>query len=95
MLGSLLAVAPLVALSAARTSGTFNLMTYNVAGLPAILNGNDESGDKTTNAGTIGTKLAQGDFDVVHMQEVRVTSDAEAKTKLQPGLQLPCVYLRY
>jgi hypothetical protein len=75
MIGSLLTIVPLLALAAAQTSGTFNLMTYNVAGLPAILNGNDESGDKTTNSGTIGTKMAQGHFDVVHMQEVISLTD--------------------
>jgi hypothetical protein len=69
---SLISLVPLLAqLSLAQTSGTFNLMTYNVAGLPAFLNGNDESGDKGTNSNTIGTKLAQGHFDVVHMQEVQ------------------------
>src|SRR3954463_929398 len=36
--------------SAAATSGDFNVLTMNVAGLPAIFNGNDVPGDKTTNS---------------------------------------------
>lgn len=47
----------------------FNLLTYNVAGLPAFLNGNDVPGDKATNAGLIGAQLARDNYDVVHMQE--------------------------
>jgi hypothetical protein len=70
--GSFLSLVPFLAhLASAQTSGTFNFLTYNVAGLPAFLNGNDESGDKATNAGLIGGKLSSGNFDVVHMQEVR------------------------
>lgn len=42
----------------------------NVAGLPAILNGNDVPGDKATNAATIGSKFAQYGYDVIHVQEV-------------------------
>ena len=39
--------------AAAQTSGTFNVLSMNVAGLPAILNGNGE-GDKTANTQQIG-----------------------------------------
>ncbi|KIW17864.1 hypothetical protein PV08_05059 [Exophiala spinifera] len=68
--GSVLSLVPFLAhFSCAQTSGTFNFLTYNVAGLPAILNGNDETGDKATNAGLIGGKLSSGNFDIVHMQE--------------------------
>jgi hypothetical protein len=63
-------ISVLARLSSAQTSGSFNLLTYNVAGLPAILNSNDVPGDKATNAGYIGSKLAAGNYDVVHMQEV-------------------------
>ena len=51
-------------------SGTFDLLAYNVAGLPAILNPNN-GGDKTVNARAIGAQLAAGGYDVVHLQEVR------------------------
>jgi hypothetical protein len=61
-------------------SGSFDFLTYNVAGLPAILNGNGESGDKEANANTIGSKLAAGDYDIVHMQEVRAF-EARKRTK--------------
>lgn len=44
--------------SAAR-SGDFNILAFNVAGLPAILNSNDLPGDKATNAGTIGTLFTE------------------------------------
>lgn len=46
-----------IALAIARATnaqGTFNVLSMNVAGLPAILNGNGESGDKTTNTMLIG-----------------------------------------
>ena len=52
-------------------SGTFDLLAYNVAGLPAILNPNS-GGDKTVNARAIGSQLAAGGYDVVHLQEVRI-----------------------
>jgi hypothetical protein len=39
---------------ASAASGTFNILSMNVAGLPEILNGNGESGDKTTNTMLIG-----------------------------------------
>ncbi|KAK0120133.1 hypothetical protein ONS95_011541 [Cadophora gregata] len=55
--------------SAAATSGDFNVLTMNVAGLPAILNGNDVPGDKTTNSLLIGTLFAKYDYDIIHVQE--------------------------
>ncbi|KAG4439694.1 hypothetical protein IFR05_004831 [Cadophora sp. M221] len=55
--------------SAAVTSGDFSVLTMNVAGLPAILNGNDVPGDKTTNSLLIGTLFAKYDYDVIHVQE--------------------------
>jgi hypothetical protein len=68
---SLLAAAASLAstASAAATSGEFSVLAFNVAGLPAILNSNDVSGDKATNAGTIGTLFAEYDYDVIHVQE--------------------------
>lgn len=63
----LLATASSVA--AAATSGDFNVLAFNVAGLPAILNDNAVPGDKATNAGTIGTKFTNYDYDVINMQE--------------------------
>jgi hypothetical protein len=47
----------LVALALSRSAlaqGTFNVLSMNVAGLPEILNGNGESGDKTENTKLIG-----------------------------------------
>ena len=71
----LLALVPVfIAAATAQTSGTFDFLTYNVAGLPAILSGNGVPGDKGTNANTIGSKLAERSFDIVHMQEVIVHS---------------------
>jgi hypothetical protein len=35
-------------------SGNFNILSFNVAGLPQFLEGNGESGDKTTNTMIIG-----------------------------------------
>ncbi|KAI2611640.1 mannose-binding lectin [Hypoxylon fragiforme] len=65
--------ASVLALSAgnvlAATSGDFNVLTMNVAGLPAILNGNEVPGDKTTNTRTIGAKFAEYGYDIIHVQE--------------------------
>lgn len=67
----LLSTAALLArLSAAQSTVAFDFLTYNVAGLPALLNGNDVPGDTADVANIIGSKLAAGDYDVVHMQEV-------------------------
>lgn len=51
------------------TSGDFSVLSFNVAGLPAILQDNDESGDKATNTELIGTYFSEYDFDVIHVQE--------------------------
>ncbi len=54
----------------AATSGQLNVLSMNVAGLPAILNSNDVPGDKATNAATIGSKFAASNYEVIHVQEV-------------------------
>ncbi|KAI1635664.1 endonuclease/Exonuclease/phosphatase [Biscogniauxia mediterranea] len=59
----------LAAKALAATSGDFNVLTMNVAGLPAILNGNDVPGDKTDNSKVIGSKFATYDYDIIHAQE--------------------------
>jgi hypothetical protein len=51
------------------SSGEFTVLSFNVAGLPEILNNNDVPGDKTTNTASIGTDFAAYDFDVIHVQE--------------------------
>ncbi|CZS94769.1 probable endonuclease/exonuclease/phosphatase family protein [Rhynchosporium agropyri] len=56
-------------ISAAATSGGFNVITMNVAGLPAVLNGNEIPGDKTTNSKLIGSLFAKYGYDVIHAQE--------------------------
>ncbi|TGJ85426.1 hypothetical protein E0Z10_g3351 [Xylaria hypoxylon] len=53
----------------AATSGSFNVLSMNVAGLPAILNDNSVPGDKTTNSALIGSKFAQLGYDLIHTQE--------------------------
>lgn len=55
--------------AAETTSGTFSILSFNVAGLPSILQDNDESGDKTTNSELIGTYFSEYDFDVIQVQE--------------------------
>jgi hypothetical protein len=71
LLFSLAAAAATLAsfVSAIATSGDFNILSFNVAGLPAILNDNDVPGDKAMNAGTIGTYFAEYGYDVIHVQE--------------------------
>ncbi|KAL3422222.1 endonuclease/Exonuclease/phosphatase [Phlyctema vagabunda] len=65
-----LAAAALVSsTSAAATAGDFTVLTMNVAGLPAILQGNDVPGDKTVNSETIGTYFKKYDYDMIHVQE--------------------------
>jgi hypothetical protein len=56
-------------LAASVSSGAFTILSFNVAGLPAILQSNDVPGDKTENTALIGQKFAVHDFDVVHVQE--------------------------
>ncbi len=48
------------ALAASAASGTFNVLSMNVAGLPEILNSNGESGDKTSNTMVIGQVCLRG-----------------------------------
>lgn len=62
--------------SAAATSGELSILTMNVAGLPAIFNSNDVTGDKATNAGTIGTYFAEYGYDMIHVQEVYLPTAA-------------------
>ncbi|KAF2091354.1 endonuclease exonuclease phosphatase family protein [Saccharata proteae CBS 121410] len=67
---ALLALAiPAAVRAASASTGTFNILSFNVAGLPAILNNNDESGDKTENTEIIGTDFADYGFDLIHVQE--------------------------
>lgn len=54
----------------AATSGAFNVLSMNVAGLPAILNDNSVPGDKKTNSGLIGSKFTEHGYDLIHTQEV-------------------------
>ncbi|KAI0900672.1 mannose-binding lectin [Annulohypoxylon nitens] len=53
----------------AATSGEFKILSMNVAGLPEFLNSNEVPGDKTTNSEEIGTKFAEYDYDIIHVQE--------------------------
>jgi hypothetical protein len=56
-------------LAVAQNSGKFNVLTYNVAGLPAFLNNNEVPGDKATNSRLIGAALGREGHDIVHVQE--------------------------
>ncbi|KAL1890777.1 hypothetical protein Sste5346_008102 [Sporothrix stenoceras] len=56
-------------LAVAATSGSFSILSMNVAGLPSILQTNDVPGDKATNAGTIGSDFAKYGYDVINVQE--------------------------
>jgi hypothetical protein len=93
----------------AATSGDFTVLSMNVAGLPAILQDNDVPGDKATNAGTIGSDFATYNYDIIHVQEVRVflswhprvsyvflgqcPSIPMHRLTTQKGLQLPRIHL--
>ncbi|KAF1851902.1 uncharacterized protein K460DRAFT_351770 [Cucurbitaria berberidis CBS 394.84] len=52
-----------------QSSGTFNTLTFNVAGLPAILNDNAVPGDKTANTARIGRLFTQHNISLIHVQE--------------------------
>jgi hypothetical protein len=69
VLASVYALSSLIPFTIAQTTGKFNTLTYNVAGLPAILNGNDVPGDKTTNTARIGQLFAKYDISLIHVQE--------------------------
>ena len=77
-------VAGLASSVSAATSGDFNVLAFNVAGLPALFNGNEVPGDKATNAGTIGSLFTEYDYDVIHVQEDMFPTHAgnEGKTDL-------------
>jgi hypothetical protein len=65
LLPVLSAVSPVIA----QTSGTFNVLTFNVAGLPPIFNGNEIPGDKTENTARIGQLFTQYNHSIIHVQE--------------------------
>lgn len=55
--------------AAAVTSGDLSILSFNVAGLPGLIQGNGETGDKTENTKLIGALLSDYDFDLIHVQE--------------------------
>jgi predicted ATPase len=69
---SILLSAFIPALASAATSGRFTALTFNVAGLPEILQSNDVNGTKTENAQEIGTYFSEYGYDIIHLQEVRL-----------------------
>jgi hypothetical protein len=56
--------------ASAALSGTFSVLSFNVAGLPEIINGNDVPGDKTTNTQIIGERFVEYGYDIIQVQEV-------------------------
>lgn len=68
-LHTLVSLLPVLQLAGAQTTGSFNILSFNVAGLPAVLNGNDVPGDKTNNTARIGQLFTQHDMDLIHVQE--------------------------
>jgi len=66
---SLVALSALISPVVAQTSGTFTALSFNVAGLPAILNSNGIPGSKSTNHFRVGQLFAQYSFDLIQVQE--------------------------
>jgi hypothetical protein len=66
---ALLSLLSSIPLSFAQTAGKFNVITFNVAGLPAILNGNEVPGDKDTNTARMGQLLTQYNISLINVQE--------------------------
>ncbi|RDW70684.1 endonuclease/exonuclease/phosphatase family protein [Aspergillus mulundensis] len=64
-ISSLLLASPALA----ATTGTFNILSFNVAGLPELLNNNDVPGDKTENTEIIGERFSEYAYDIIHVQE--------------------------
>lgn len=69
---SVLLSALLPALANAATTGKFTALSFNVAGLPSILQSNDVNGTKTENAKQLGTYFSQYGYDIINMQEVKL-----------------------
>lgn len=59
----------LLQLCSGAKTGTFDLLTYNIAGLPSLLFDNGIPGDKSDNTETIGSKFEQFGYDIIHVQE--------------------------
>src|SRR5437762_11614486 len=53
----------------AAPSGTFDVLSLNVAGLPAFLNANGQA-NKTSSALQMGQILGRQNYSVIHLQEV-------------------------
>jgi hypothetical protein len=66
---SIVALSLSLSQSIAQTTGTFDILTFNVAGLPAILNGNGVPGDKTANTARIGQLFTHYNTSLIHVQE--------------------------
>ncbi|KAJ5347974.1 hypothetical protein MYU51_007955 [Penicillium brevicompactum] len=66
---SILLSALLPALANAATTGKFTALSFNVAGLPSILQSNDVNGTKTENAKQLGIYFSQYGYDIINMQE--------------------------
>lgn len=56
--------------NAAETSGKFTALSFNVAGLPELLQSNEVNGTKTENAKQLGTYFSEYGYDIINMQEV-------------------------
>lgn len=79
----------------ADTSGSIDVLSMNVAGLPPIFNGNDVPGDKDTNSRAIGSYFAEYGYDIIHVQEVgQPPAKKSPYSSLCAGLQLPRLHLR-
>lgn len=65
----LLPLLSLIPSTLSQSSGTFNALTFNVAGLPAILNDNGVPGDKTANTARIGQLFTQYNISLIQVQE--------------------------
>ena len=68
-LSGLIALATAIRTALAVSAGTFNVLAFNVAGLPEFLADNGIPGGKEAAAKQIGQKFAAGAYDVIHVQE--------------------------
>lgn len=68
---SFVLVTLLCPLVSSKKNGTFTALTFNVGGLPALINNNGVK-NKTQNSLEIGSRFAKGNYGVINVQEVNL-----------------------
>lgn len=81
---------PVLSIEQVQRSGTFQILSFNIAGLPEKINDNGIPGGKEKSTRTIGTKLKQSTYDIINVQEVTAHQSSTSRSYLTgQGLPLP------